>query len=75
MKIDSQSYGKERVRLTHLDRTQTPHRVLICAIDIALDGDFDASYTAGDNRRVVATDSMKNTVYVLAREHGVDGID
>ncbi len=66
----SHRYGKQRVRLTHLDRTLEPHRLTIVAVGIALDGDFAASYREGDNRKVVATDSMKNTVYVLARELG-----
>ena len=35
---------------------------------VALQGNFDASYTKADNRLVVATDSMKNTVNVLARQ-------
>jgi len=32
-----------------------------------LQGDFEASYTRADNRLVVPTDTMKNTVYVLAQ--------
>ncbi len=69
MRLKEHLYGKSQVRLTRLDRSQTPHRVLVAQVDIALEGDFDASYTHGDNRRVVATDSMKNTVYVLAQRH------
>jgi urate oxidase len=33
-----------------------------------LQGDFTAVYTKGDNRQVVATDSIKNTVNVLAKQ-------
>jgi len=33
-----------------------------------LQGDFDAVYSKGDNRSVVATDSMKNTVNILAKQ-------
>ena len=75
MRIENNRYGKQRVRLTHLDRTRTPHRLVICAVSVSLEGDFAASYTDGDNRKVVATDSIKNTVYVLARERGVASID
>ncbi len=74
-RLERHRYGKRRVRLTHLDRGVSPHRFAVCTVDVALEGDFAASYTAGDNRSVVATDSMKNTVYVLAREHGVDSIE
>ena len=37
-------------------------------VDVQLEGDFAAAYTAGDNRQVVATDTMKNPVYVLAQD-------
>ena len=37
-------------------------------ISIMLQGDFDASYTKADNTLVVPTDTMKNTINVLARE-------
>lgn len=73
--LRSHRYGKQRVRLTHLDRSSPPHRLTIVAVGVALEGDFAASYTAGDNRKVVATDSIKNTVYVLARERGVASIE
>jgi urate oxidase len=38
------------------------------SVDVELDGDFDSSYTKGDNSRVIPTDTMKNTVYAFARE-------
>lgn len=73
--LRSHRYGKQRIRLTHLDRSCEPHRLTIVAVGIALEGDFAASYASGDNRQVVATDSMKNSVYVLARELGVASIE
>lgn len=73
--LRSHRYGKQRIRLTHLDRSTTPHRLTIAALGVTLEGDFAASYTAGDNRNVVATDSIKNTVYVFARERGVESIE
>lgn len=66
--LTANSYGKSRVRLTKVIRHGERHDVLEMSIDITLEGDFAASYTDGNNRLVVATDSMKNTVYVLARE-------
>ena len=41
------------------------------SVDIRFEGEFDASYTAGDNRDVLPTDTMKNTVYALAAKHPV----
>jgi urate oxidase len=73
--LRSHRYGKQRIRLTHLDRSREPHRLVIVAVGITLEGDFAASYSSGDNRQIVATDSMKNSVYVLARELGVESIE
>jgi urate oxidase len=38
-------------------------------VTVLLEGSFDLSYTSEDNRAVVATDSMKNIVYALAKDH------
>ncbi|MEO0438748.1 MAG: factor-independent urate hydroxylase [Pseudomonadota bacterium] len=73
--IASQSYGKSKVRLTKVvpsGAAQDWHDVYEFAVDILLYGDFEASYTDGDNSKVVATDSQKNTVYVLACESEFD---
>jgi urate oxidase len=45
------------------------HQVRDLTVGVALEGDFETSYTAADNSRVIATDTMKNTVYALAPEH------
>jgi urate oxidase len=69
------SYGKSSVRLTKVVRRQKRHELLEMSVDIELQGDFTASYTEGDNSKVVATDSMKNTVYVVAKENDFDSIE
>src|SRR5205814_2206961 len=46
----------------------THHEIRELAVDIALEGAFDAAHTAGDNSLVLPTDTMKNTVYAKARE-------
>jgi urate oxidase len=63
------AYGKSIVRLTKVTRRSDHHDLIDWSIDIQLEGDFDAAYVHGDNRQVIATDTMKNTVYVLARDH------
>lgn len=73
--IAHHSYGKSRVRLTKVTRRADRHDLAEVAVDIALEGDFEASYLAGDNRTVVATDTMKNTVYALAARHPLDAIE
>jgi urate oxidase len=60
-------YGKNRVLVGLLDRACSPHRYLELAVDVALQGAFADTYTRGDNTLVVPTDTIKNTVYLLAR--------
>src|SRR6516165_6196945 len=67
--LTANHYGKSDVRLTKVVRRGARHELFEFSVDIDLTGDFAASYTAGDNRKIVATDSMKNTVYVLAKEN------
>jgi len=42
------------------------HALHDLTVAIRFHGDYDASYTDGDNRDVLPTDTMKNTVYALA---------
>jgi urate oxidase len=60
------AYGKSRVRLVHLTRRTDRHDLRDLTIAIRFQGDYDESYTAGDNSAVLPTDTMKNTVYALA---------
>jgi urate oxidase len=69
------SYGKSNVRLTKVVRNGTRHELFEISVNIQLEGNFDAAYCEGDNRACIATDSMKNTVYVLAKEHRFDSIE
>lgn len=69
------SYGKSRVRLTKVKRHPDRHELKEVCVDIQLEGEFEASFTDGDNSRVIATDSMKNTVYVLAANHAIPDIE
>jgi urate oxidase len=61
-------YGKSRVRLVKLRRSREPHEIVDLTIDVQLEGAFEAVYVAGDNATCLATDTMKNTVYALARQ-------
>jgi urate oxidase len=61
-------YGKSRVRLVKVERHGARHELSDLNVDIQLRGDFEASYSQGDNSRVLPTDTMKNTVYALARK-------
>lgn len=64
-------YGKADVRLMKVNRDEEPHEVTELRIDIRLEGDLEEAYSEGDNTDVLPTDTMKNTVYALARSHQV----
>ena len=51
------------------------HELFEINADIQLEGQFEAAYEAGDNRKVIATDSIKNAVYVLAKENRFEAIE
>ena len=61
-------YGKSRIRLVTVRRGPERHDLRDMTVAVALQGDFDAVHTDGDNTGVIATDTMKNTVYAFARD-------
>jgi len=75
IEVGPNAYGKSAIRLVKVVRGETPQRVRDLTVAIALEGQFDASYSAGDNSGVIATDTMKNTVYALAGEHLTGSIE
>jgi urate oxidase len=61
-------YGKSRVRVMKVIRHETHHAMKEWNVRVLLHGDFGSCFTAGDNSKILPTDTMKNTVYYLARE-------
>ena len=60
-------YGKSRVRLVKVKRHPDRHDFREWALEILLEGDFESCFKDGDNSNILPTDTMKNTVYSLAR--------
>jgi urate oxidase len=69
------AYGKSGVRLTRVTRLPDRHEIRELTVDVRLEGDFEGSYTHGDNSRIVATDTMKNIVYALAQGRPAEAIE
>ena len=61
-------YGKSRIRLVTVRRGAEHHDLRDLTVDVALEGDFAAAHISGDNAAVIATDTMKNTVYAFAAD-------
>ncbi|KNZ80771.1 Uricase [Termitomyces sp. J132] len=60
-------YGKDKIRVLRVVREGDWHQVVEYNVTVLVEGDIDASYTKADNSVVVATDSMKNITYYLAK--------
>jgi urate oxidase len=60
-------YGKSRVRLMKVTRHEHGHDLREWIVEVLLKGDFDSAHLDGDNSKILPTDTMKNTVYSIAR--------
>lgn len=66
--LSSNTYGKTKVRVAKIFRRDaTHHNFVEMNVQCLLTGAFAESYTKGDNSRVIPTDTVKNTIYVLAK--------
>jgi urate oxidase len=68
-------YGKARIRLVKVHRATEPHQLIDLTLDVQLEGAFEAVYVDGDNALCLATDTMKNTVYAMARQHDLADVE
>jgi len=62
------NYGKSGVRLVKVVRGPERHELRDLDVAVSLEGDFEAAHTGGDNAKLLATDTMRNTVYALAKD-------
>ncbi|KAF8340436.1 uncharacterized protein EI90DRAFT_3285834 [Cantharellus anzutake] len=67
VKLINAIYGKEKVRVFRVVRNGTVHDVAEYNVCALLQGEVETSYTQADNSVVVPTDTVKNTVNVLAK--------
>jgi urate oxidase len=63
------------VRVVKVTRTPGRHALRDLTVDVGLEGDFAAAHTSGDNSALLATDTMRNVVYALARTHPIDSLE
>ena len=69
--LTGQRYGKAGIRLVHVDRDGPADQLVERTVATALTGALAETYLSGDNAAVLPTDTQKNTVYALARDHGL----
>jgi urate oxidase len=73
--LSQSGYGKFEIRLVKVSRRRHGHDLRDLTVDVGLEGDFDAAYVEGDNTGLIATDTMRNTVYALAKQYPIDPIE
>jgi urate oxidase len=67
-RLGENCYGKSRVRLSRITRRSNRHDFDEWNVQVLLRGDFETSFTKADNEKILPTDTMKNTVYSIARD-------
>ncbi len=67
VELGENRYGKARVRLMKVTRHPHGNELREWTVEVLLKGDFRATFVDGDNTDILATDTMKNMVYAVAR--------
>jgi urate oxidase len=75
IRLGQNNYGKSRVRLLRLSRRESQHNISEATFAISFEGDFETAHSEGDNSKILPTDTIKNTVYALARKHPLENIE
>ncbi|KAL8646791.1 MAG: hypothetical protein Q9210_005929 [Variospora velana] len=72
-KLSVAQYGKDNIRVYKVHRNEETgvQDVVEMTVCVLLQGDIETSYTEADNSVVVATDTMKQTTYIMAKQHPV----
>jgi urate oxidase len=68
-------YGKAETRLVRIYRDGPAHQIRDLNVSTCLRGEFEAAHLAGDQSRVLPTDTQKNTAYAYAKVRGVGEIE
>ena len=66
--LGDNQYGKAETHVVRVTKTGPRHEIADLEVSVALTGDFAETHLTGDNSKVVATDTQKNTVFAFARE-------
>jgi urate oxidase len=79
--LSHNAYGKSLVRVSKIKRPRRAppkderHEFIEASVDVVLEGAFATAYTQADNSSIVATDTIKNTVYAVAKDDPFETIE
>ncbi|ELK06290.1 Uricase [Pteropus alecto] len=68
-------YGKDMVKVLHIQRDGKYHTIKEVATSVQLTLSSKKDYLIGDNSDIIPTDTIKNTVHVLAKLKGIKSIE
>uniref|UniRef100_A0A5F9C8S0 Uricase n=1 Tax=Oryctolagus cuniculus TaxID=9986 RepID=A0A5F9C8S0_RABIT len=68
-------YGKDMVKVLHIQRDGKYHSIKEVATSVQLTLSSKQDYVYGDNSDIIPTDTIKNTVHVLAKFKGIKSIE
>ncbi len=69
------NYGASHVRLLKVRRLHDRHDLKELSVGVQFEGAFESSYISGDNRSILPADTIKNTVYALAKLYTIEQIE
>ncbi|KAF0269824.1 hypothetical protein FOG48_01118 [Hanseniaspora uvarum] len=76
--LESSSYGKDNVKFLKVvknPKNNKDHEIMECNVQVLLKGEIETSFTEADNKVVVPTDTVKNTVLVLAKKNKTETME
>uniref|UniRef100_A0A832ML16 Uricase n=1 Tax=Eiseniibacteriota bacterium TaxID=2212470 RepID=A0A832ML16_UNCEI len=74
-RLERARLGEMQVRLVNVRRRGAVHDAREVSLRLACEGAFAEGFTAGDNRRLLPGDALRNTVLALARREPVDRLE
>jgi urate oxidase len=75
IELGENRYGKSRVRVMKVTRGPHENDLREWTVQVLLTGDFDSAHYEGDNSKILPTDTMKNTVYYVARKSNATSME
>lgn len=75
IQLGENEYGISRVRLLRVVRQEGRHDIKELSVGVRFEGEFADAHAKGENRKILPPDTMKNTVYALARQYPVEAVE
>ncbi|MEU7045718.1 factor-independent urate hydroxylase [Streptomyces varsoviensis] len=73
--LGQNQYGKAECHVVRITRDGATHHIKDLDVSIALSGDLEEVHLSGSNANCLPTDTMKNTVYAFAKQHGIESAE